>query len=145
MGKADPTVDTPRVLCSAQTSTANKYTIGLVVDNVRFMPRWWNWQTRWTQNPLPERACGFKSRSRHQGLEPRRRWSTTSRLKFLHEVLPRLGHVNVDVVSGILRFRERFWTALVRRHNRYGPIVVVILVVATRCPSRVRVSICGAG
>lgn len=25
------------------------------------------WQTRWTQNPLPERACGFDSRPGHAG------------------------------------------------------------------------------
>ncbi len=32
------------------------------------MPVCWNWQTRWTQNPLPAMACGFKSRHRHQTL-----------------------------------------------------------------------------
>ncbi len=33
-------------------------------------PGWRNWQTRWSQTPLPERACGFKSRSGHDvGLE----------------------------------------------------------------------------
>jgi hypothetical protein len=28
------------------------------------------WQTRWIQNPLSARACGFKSRSRHHALGP---------------------------------------------------------------------------
>jgi hypothetical protein len=27
------------------------------------MPRWRNWQTRWTQNPLIERSCGFDPHS----------------------------------------------------------------------------------
>ena len=25
------------------------------------MPEWWNWYTRWIQNPLPSRACRFES------------------------------------------------------------------------------------
>lgn len=29
------------------------------------MPVCWNWQTRWTQNPLPAMACGFDPRHRH--------------------------------------------------------------------------------
>gem|GEM_PF-1753269 len=29
------------------------------------MPRWRNWQTRWTQNPLAARSCGFNSHPRH--------------------------------------------------------------------------------
>ena len=30
------------------------------------------WQTRWTQNPLSERACGFESRPGHrQAIRPR--------------------------------------------------------------------------
>ena len=28
-------------------------------------PGWRNWSTRWTQNPLPARACGFESRPGH--------------------------------------------------------------------------------
>ena len=28
-------------------------------------PKWRNWQTRRTQNPVPERACGFDSHLRH--------------------------------------------------------------------------------
>ena len=30
------------------------------------------WQTRWTQNPLPARACGFKSHLRHSSFRPPR-------------------------------------------------------------------------
>ena len=30
------------------------------------MPVWWNWQTRWTQNPVSARTCGFDPRHRHQ-------------------------------------------------------------------------------
>ena len=33
-----------------------------------FEPEWRNWYTRWTQNPLPARVCGFESRLRHLGL-----------------------------------------------------------------------------
>ncbi len=29
------------------------------------MPKWWNWQTRWTQNPVVAIPCGFDSRLRH--------------------------------------------------------------------------------
>ena len=29
-------------------------------------PKWWNWQTRRTQNPVMATSCGFKSRLRHQ-------------------------------------------------------------------------------
>ncbi len=25
------------------------------------VPEWRNWQTRWIQNPVPARACGFES------------------------------------------------------------------------------------
>lgn len=27
---------------------------------------WWNWQTRWTQNPLLATVCGFNSHHQHQ-------------------------------------------------------------------------------
>lgn len=30
------------------------------------MARWWNWQTRGTQNPVLARECGFNSHPRHQ-------------------------------------------------------------------------------
>ena len=30
-------------------------------------PKWWNWQTRRTQNPVMATSCGFKSRLRHHG------------------------------------------------------------------------------
>ena len=30
-----------------------------------FLPDWWNWQTRGTQNPLPARASRFKSGIRY--------------------------------------------------------------------------------
>lgn len=30
-------------------------------------PKWWNWQTRRTQNPVYASTCGFKSHLRHQG------------------------------------------------------------------------------
>ena len=33
-------------------------------------PGWRNWQTRRIQNPLSERACGFKSHSGHRGSDP---------------------------------------------------------------------------
>ena len=33
------------------------------------MPKWWNWQTRRTQNPMFARTCGFKSHLRHQQKE----------------------------------------------------------------------------
>src|SRR5437762_3268402 len=29
-------------------------------------PAWRNWQTRWTQNPVIARSCGFKSLRRHR-------------------------------------------------------------------------------
>ena len=32
---------------------------------IDFTPVCWNWQTRWTQNPLVAIPCGFKSRHRH--------------------------------------------------------------------------------
>src|SRR5262249_55048282 len=31
----------------------------------RVRPKWRNWQTRRTQNPVPERACGFDPHLRH--------------------------------------------------------------------------------
>ena len=31
----------------------------------RTSPEWRNWQTRWIQNPVPARACGFESHLRH--------------------------------------------------------------------------------
>ena len=34
------------------------------------MPVCWNWQTRWTQNPLVATPCGFKSRHRQKIKEP---------------------------------------------------------------------------
>lgn len=37
----------------------------IMVYNLSHVPVCWNWQTRWTQNPLPAMACGFKSRHRH--------------------------------------------------------------------------------
>ena len=36
-----------------------------IVPRVLDMPTWRNWQTRWTQNPVPARACGFDSLRRH--------------------------------------------------------------------------------
>ena len=30
------------------------------------MPLWWNWQTRWTQNPVVVIPCGFNSHHQHQ-------------------------------------------------------------------------------
>ena len=30
------------------------------------LPKWWNWQTRRTQNPKMATSCGFKSHFRHQ-------------------------------------------------------------------------------
>ena len=35
------------------------------------MPVCWNWQTRWTQNPLVAIPCGFDPRHRHQRGRPR--------------------------------------------------------------------------
>ena len=34
--------------------------------NCCVLPGWRNWQTRWSQTPLLERACGFKSRPGHE-------------------------------------------------------------------------------
>ena len=34
-----------------------------------FLPDWWNWQTRWIQNPLPARASRFKSEIRYSFFE----------------------------------------------------------------------------
>ena len=36
-----------------------------VTVTITAAPGWWNWQTRRSQTPLLERACGFKSRSGH--------------------------------------------------------------------------------
>ena len=33
-------------------------------------PKWWNWQTRRTQNPMVAIPCGFKSHLRHQNIQP---------------------------------------------------------------------------
>ena len=30
---------------------------------------WWNWQTRWTQNPVDSNPCRFKSDHRHQNFQ----------------------------------------------------------------------------
>ena len=40
----------------------------LHLPSLGFWPRWRNWQTRQTQNLLSERACGFDSHPRHQGV-----------------------------------------------------------------------------
>ena len=32
------------------------------------MPAWRNWQTRWTQNPVPSRACRFDPGRRYKEL-----------------------------------------------------------------------------
>ena len=37
------------------------------------MPVCWNWQTRWTQNPLPAMACGFDPRHRHHNVAAKAR------------------------------------------------------------------------
>ena len=37
-----------------------------IKDN--YMPMWWNWQTRWIQNPLAEMSYGFKSHHRHHNI-----------------------------------------------------------------------------
>ena len=34
----------------------------------RYLPAWWNWQTRGTQNPVVAIPCGFDPRRRHQKL-----------------------------------------------------------------------------
>ena len=31
----------------------------------KVLPEWRNWQTRWIQNPVPARACGFESHLRY--------------------------------------------------------------------------------
>src|SRR5262245_20395922 len=36
-------------------------------STIRPGPKWRNWQTRRTQNPLPARACGFEPHLRHSG------------------------------------------------------------------------------
>jgi hypothetical protein len=36
------------------------------VKKVFETPKWRNWQTHWIQGPALARACGFKSRLRHQ-------------------------------------------------------------------------------
>lgn len=37
-----------------------------ILTNMLNMPKWWNWQTRRTQNPVVAIPCGFKSHFRHQ-------------------------------------------------------------------------------
>ena len=32
----------------------------------RYLQVWWNWQTRWTQNPVVVIPCGFDSHHLHQ-------------------------------------------------------------------------------
>src|SRR5215469_12672165 len=36
------------------------------LDNItKYSPAWRNWQTRWTQNPVAARPCGFEPLRRH--------------------------------------------------------------------------------
>ena len=35
-----------------------------------YSPAWRNWQTRWTQNPVIARSCGFDPLRRHSSLRP---------------------------------------------------------------------------
>src|SRR6266508_4386962 len=44
---------------------------------VAFSPKWRNWQTRRTQNPVGETSCGFESHLRHLMVEPNRPASAT--------------------------------------------------------------------
>ena len=57
------------VLCGAQITASigsGGCLKGLGATITRaIQPGWRNWQTRWIQNPLSERACGFKSHSGH--------------------------------------------------------------------------------
>ena len=48
--------------------------VGQYIDVIRnrrklsglvLLPEWRNWQTRWIQNPVPARACGFESHLRY--------------------------------------------------------------------------------
>ena len=38
------------------------------------MPLWWNWQTRWTQNPVVVIPCRFDSDQRHQKMNQENSW-----------------------------------------------------------------------
>lgn len=60
-GASGPTARRPRPLAAGDLSLDAGYRrVGSGPP-----PGWWNRQTRRTQNPLPERACGFKSRPGH--------------------------------------------------------------------------------
>ena len=57
------------VLCGAQITASIGSggclkVVGATITRA-IQPGWRNWQTRWIQNPLSERACGFKSHSGH--------------------------------------------------------------------------------
>ena len=50
------------------------------------MPAWRNWQTRWTQNPVPARACRFDpGRRYHTKNKPRKMISIFQGLFFVRE------------------------------------------------------------
>src|SRR5438046_4134076 len=61
----DPPKLHPRVveIVSSEVNTADRKRLSFAFDFVAsdfFSPAWRNWQTRWTQNPVIARSCGFE-------------------------------------------------------------------------------------
>src|SRR5579859_4737075 len=50
----------------AASYIADALTAKRAVANLSLSPPWRNWQTRWTQNPVPAMVCGFDSLRRYQ-------------------------------------------------------------------------------
>ena len=74
------------------------------------MPKWWNWQTRRTQNPVMATSCGFKSRLRHQFLRVSHRdiknRETIISLFFCHFSLDSLFAVKVRITEIVTLARD---------------------------------------
>ena len=58
-----------RLTCVAADGAASRVRRRRLYDSSH-QPKWRNWQTRRTQNPLPARACGFEPHLRHRSTRP---------------------------------------------------------------------------